>query len=94
LPWPAADVRLPAARATWPAAPGLRREHDGDDVCAGGPVVVRAGTRPTAAVLTGPRVGVAGAGGDAESFPWRYWLDDEPTVSVYRPAKPRRRATT
>jgi len=40
-------------------------------------------------VRTGPRVGVAGAGGDVAAYPWRFWLDGEPTVSVYRPAKPR-----
>ena len=42
-------------------------------------------------VRTGPRVGVSGAGGDARSHPWRFWLDGEPTVSPYRPAAPRRR---
>jgi DNA-3-methyladenine glycosylase len=42
---------------------------------------------------TGPRVGVAGAGGDVAAYPWRFWLDGEPTVSVYRPAKPRVRGT-
>jgi DNA-3-methyladenine glycosylase len=54
-------------------------------------LVVRA---PAAAYVrdrlrTGPRVGVAGAGGDVTAYPWRFWLDGEPTVSVYRPAKPR-----
>ncbi|MGO4453940.1 DNA-3-methyladenine glycosylase [Arthrobacter sp. RAF14] len=39
-------------------------------------------------VLSGPRVGVSGAGGSLE-YPWRFWLDGEPSVSVYRPAKPR-----
>ena len=39
-------------------------------------------------VRTGPRVGVGGAGGD---FPWRFWLDGEPTVSIYRPAVRRTR---
>lgn len=39
----------------------------------------------------GPRVGVAGPGGDAEAFPWRFWLDGEPSVSAYRPAVKRRR---
>jgi DNA-3-methyladenine glycosylase len=34
---------------------------------------------------TGPRVGVSGPGGDAEAFPWRFWLEDEATVSAYRP---------
>jgi DNA-3-methyladenine glycosylase len=44
-------------------------------------------------VLSGPRVGVAGAGGSAE-YPWRFWLPGEPTVSAYRAAKPRTRART
>jgi DNA-3-methyladenine glycosylase len=39
-------------------------------------------------VCTGPRVGVGGAGAET---PWRFWLADEPTVSVYRPAVQRRR---
>ena len=39
-------------------------------------------------VRTGPRVGVAGAGAPT---PWRFWVDGEPTVSVYRPAVPRKR---
>lgn len=42
-------------------------------------------------VRTGPRVGVRGPGGDGETFPWRFWLEGEPTVSVYRPAAPLRR---
>jgi DNA-3-methyladenine glycosylase len=42
-------------------------------------------------VRSGPRVGVSGPGGDAAGFPWRFWLDGDPTVSVYRPATPRRR---
>ena len=41
-------------------------------------------------VSTGPRVGVSGVGGDGEKFPWRFWLTDDPTVSVYRRAAPRR----
>lgn len=39
-------------------------------------------------VRAGPRVGVSGAGGSLE-YPWRFWLDGEPSVSVYRPAKAR-----
>jgi len=46
---------------------------------------------PANRIRTGPRVGVAGAGGDAERYPWRFWLEGERSVSVYRPAKPRRR---
>ncbi len=43
---------------------------------------------PADAVRTGPRVGV---GGDGAAYPWRFWLDGEPTVSDYRPAVARRR---
>ncbi|KHL00559.1 DNA-3-methyladenine glycosylase [Sinomonas humi] len=44
-------------------------------------------------VLSGSRVGVAGAGGSAD-YPWRFWLPGEPSVSAYRAAKPRTRART
>jgi len=54
-------------------------------------LVVRAAADPPVpdSIRTGPRVGVAGAGGDVDAYPWRFWLDGEPTVSAYRPAKPR-----
>lgn len=42
-------------------------------------------------IRTGPRVGVSGPGGDGGAYPWRFWIDGDPTVSAYRPAKPRRR---
>jgi DNA-3-methyladenine glycosylase len=41
-----------------------------------------------AQISTGPRVGV---GGEGAATPWRFWITGEPTVSVYRPAAPRRR---
>lgn len=41
-----------------------------------------------AAVVCGPRVGVAGDGGQR---PWRFYLAGEPTVSLYRPGGRRRR---
>ncbi len=43
-----------------------------------------------ASIRTGPRVGV---GGPASSWPWRFWLDGDPTVSTYRAHIPRRRGT-
>lgn len=54
------------------------------------PVSIEWGTpvAPTV-VRTGPRVGVSGAGGDGSAYPWRYWIDGDPSVSAYRPAKPR-----
>ncbi|WP_307857593.1 DNA-3-methyladenine glycosylase [Paenarthrobacter sp. DKR-5] len=43
---------------------------------------------PLAQIASGPRVGVAGEGGTTE-YPWRFWIKGDPTVSVYRAAKPR-----
>ncbi len=40
---------------------------------------------PVTEVSTGPRVGLRGA----PDRPWRFWATGEPTVSAYRPAKPR-----
>jgi DNA-3-methyladenine glycosylase len=37
--------------------------------------------RRAAGVQAGPRVGIA----SATERPWRFWLPDEPTVSVFRP---------
>ena len=45
---------------------------------------------PGAVVRTGPRVGVSGPGGDGASYPWRFWLEGEATVSAYRPGTVRR----
>jgi DNA-3-methyladenine glycosylase len=46
--------------------------------------------RPAGAIRTGPRVGVSAAA----EVPWRFWIDGDPTVSVYRPALPRPRRKT
>ena len=42
-------------------------------------------------IARGPRVGVSGAGGDGEAYPWRYWLTGDPTVSAYRRVSSRSR---
>jgi DNA-3-methyladenine glycosylase len=69
----------------------IDRALDGADACvASSPLRVRsgAGTPPrSAAIATGPRVGVS----RAADIPWRFWLEGDPTVSVYRAAVPRRR---
>ena len=58
----------------------------------GSPVLLRSGEPVAAnAVLTGPRVGVSGPGGDGATYPWRFWIDGDRHVSTYRPSKPRRR---
>lgn len=44
-----------------------------------------------ASISTGPRVGVSGPGGDADAYPWRFWLEGEATVSTYRPGVVRKR---
>ena len=81
------------------AALGLDRSDDGTAL--GGPgsrislALPEPGLNPEAErIRTGPRTGVAGPGGDGEAYPWRFWLEDEPTVSPYKPAVPRRRAET
>jgi DNA-3-methyladenine glycosylase len=54
-----------------------------------GPMRLRPPARPAdpARISSGPRVGVAGG----HDIPWRFWLDDEPSVSLYRRHVPRRR---
>ena len=84
-------------RARLCAALGLDRSDDGTALGGPGSCVSLAlpepGLNPEAArIRTGPRTGVAGPGGDGEAYPWRFWLEDEPTVSPYKPAVPRRRA--
>ncbi|WP_127473562.1 DNA-3-methyladenine glycosylase [Microbacterium sulfonylureivorans] len=94
----AAARRRPAARsardlARGPGrlgdAVGLRHPvHDGIDAIAGDPwhgaiARLRLLTEPLAEVAAGPRVGVAGAAGTA-AFPWRFWIDGDPTVSAFR----------
>ena len=72
------------------SALGLSREHNGVDVCGSAPEPrLERPDEPVAAavVRTGPRVGVSGPGGDGAAYPWRFWLDGEPTVSAYRPGR-------
>lgn len=54
-------------------------------------LVVRAPAAPVnpRLVRVGPRVGVSGPGGDMAAYPWRFYLDGEPTVSTFRPGKTR-----
>lgn len=66
---------------------GLGRGDDGADVCADGPLLIRPGEPPAGdAVRSGPRVGLR----QAATFPWRFWIEDDPTVSAYRPHAPKR----
>ena len=100
-----ARARRPAARtdrdlargpARLCAALGLDRSDDGSLLGGSGSRISLTLPEPQRTpepelIRSGPRTGVAGPGGDGEAFPWRFWLHDEPTVSPYRPAAPRRR---
>lgn len=67
---------------------GIHGEHDGAALVGrGAPAALWAAPAADRVVRTGPRVGVSGPGGDGDTYPWRFWLDDEPTVSAYRPGR-------
>lgn len=98
----AARARRPAARrdadlargpARLAAALGLTGADDGARLAPGGRAALLVPrVRGATPVGTGPRVGVAGPGGDRESFPWRFWLAGDVGVSAYRPGNARARA--
>ena len=72
----------------------LDRDQDGLDFCAPGSPVLLTAPRTEVdprRVRSGPRVGVSGDGGDGTAYPWRFWLDGEPSVSPYRRSVARRR---
>jgi DNA-3-methyladenine glycosylase len=94
-----AKRRRPTARSARDLARGparLAQALDADRSCNGldacdtsSSLRLRVGRRtPRTKIRRGPRVGLAGA---AER-PWRFWVDEDPTVSVYRPHTPRRRS--
>ena len=83
-------ARLCQALGLTRADNGLRLGRSGTRIWL---VPPEAGREPDAALIrSGPRTGVAGPGGDGEAYPWRFWLDGEPTVSPYRAAVTRRRS--
>lgn len=94
-----AAVRRPASKghkdlASGPArlasALGLTTADTGRDALAE-PFSLWLPEVPAPAVVSGPRVGVAGPGGTTE-YPWRFWIEDDPTVSRYKAARPRNRS--
>lgn len=87
---PARDLARGPGRLT--KALGIGGQDNGAALVGrGAPFVLRAPRAPVAEerIRTGPRVGVSGPGGDGAAYPWRFWLDAEPSVSVYRPGKQR-----
>lgn len=96
----AASRRAGVTQRDWARGPArltstlaIDRAHDGSDIAGQGPVRFEAPDEPVdlAQIRTGPRVGVSGPGGDGTAYPYRFWLDGEPTVSAYRPGVTRRR---
>lgn len=86
---PLADVALARGPGNLARALGAERATtDGADLCGAGSgwSLYFPTTPSTAPIRTGPRVGVAGEGGDGQRFPWRFHLVGEPSVSAYRPA--------
>jgi DNA-3-methyladenine glycosylase len=60
---------------------GLHREHNGVDVLTSATVTLRPGAPvPQSRIRSGHRVGVS----QAHDVPWRFWVDGDPTVSVYK----------
>lgn len=86
-------VRTPRDLARGPGrlgdAVGLRHPmHDGIDAISGAEwhgatARLELTAEPLTEIATGPRVGVAGVAGTA-AFPWRFWIEGEPTVSAFR----------
>ena len=92
---PAARVDRDLARGPARLAQALGIDGTLDGAVLGGPqsdepVRLLNGNGTEGRLQTGPRVGVSGAGGDGELFPWRFWLDGERSVSAYRPGVARR----
>jgi DNA-3-methyladenine glycosylase len=84
------DDGAPVALAVRPAR-GATRRPAGHALPGGrGRVALTPARRPVPCAR-GPRVGVVGPGGDAETYPWRFWIPGEATVSAYRPGRPRGR---
>lgn len=86
-PHPARDLARGPGRLG--AALGIGLEDSGVDLCdpAAGLQLWRDEPVAMDRLRTGPRVGVSGAGGDGTAYPWRWWLEGEPSVSAYRPGR-------
>lgn len=84
--------KSPADLASGPArlakALGLTTADSGRDALAP-PFALVLPSVPAGHVSSGPRVGVAGAGGSDE-YSWRFWITGDPTVSRYKAAQPRK----
>lgn len=91
------DVDLARGPARLCVALGITLADGGADLATGRVRLTMPGSpalpRDAAAVATGPRTGVSGAGGTLE-YPWRFWIPGDPTVSPYKASVPKRRGTS
>ncbi|MGB3256807.1 MAG: DNA-3-methyladenine glycosylase [Ornithinimicrobium sp.] len=89
-PHPHRDLARGPARLA--SALGVDLQHNGVDLCdPRGHLRLEDGVRVGAATISaGPRVGVSGPGGDGTTYPWRFWITGDPSVSPYRAAAARR----
>jgi DNA-3-methyladenine glycosylase len=86
------DTDLASGPARLTVALGIPLAADGADLLGGGDLRLEAGERASA-IASGPRTGVSGPGGSAD-YPWRFWIDGDPTVSPYRASAVRSRPAT
>jgi DNA-3-methyladenine glycosylase len=89
-------VRRPTSKSALDLASGparlattlaLTTADSGRDALAD-PFELRLPPVPAMEFMSGPRAGVSGDGGSA-TYPWRFWLPGDPTVSRYKAAKVR-----
>lgn len=86
------DVEVARGPARLAKALAITLDLDGADLLAP-PFELTLPAEPLRPVSTGPRVGVSGPAGDGGTYPWRFWIAGDPTVSKYRAAViPRRPA--
>lgn len=78
------DAQLARGPGNLAAALGLTRADDGAPLS--NRYELWLPTQPLDAYVATGRTGVAGPGGEAERYPWRFALKGDPTVSAYRPA--------
>jgi len=74
------DRSLARGPACLTQALGISKADNATDLLAGGPLRLEAGDIAVGAVRTGPRVGVS----MAADVPWRFWVDGDETVSLYK----------
>lgn len=83
---PIPDRQLARGPGNVASALGITRPtHDGLDLFTA-PFDLRAAPMVSKRIASGPRVGVSGEAGSA-MFPWRFWINGDPTVSAYRPGR-------